>query len=310
MKLKTKKLVGAMALSTLLATMSPYAYSFEATSKTVNVVIPFAPGGGVDQSFRHLQKYALERGITLVAVYRPGADGLIAMRELSNMPKDGFNISVTTAGVLAYQELKDTDKCCTTITGIRDSIGAFVVHPNSPIKTLDDLEKAVKQGDDIKFGYGAPGQRMVLDQFFEFAKPSKAPLMVPYKGGGPVINDLLAGHIDAAQVPMVIVKSHIDAGKLRLIATTRAKIDGYASVPMVEDKYSKWKELDGFAVVTPAGADPEAVKFWTAFLKEYTGSKQVQQDFAKDFTISAPFGTKSISDTVTASKARLAKMEK
>lgn len=309
MKLKTKKLVGAMALTSMLVVMSPSVYSFEATSKTVNVVIPFAPGGGVDQSFRHLQKYALERGITLVAVYRPGADGLIAMRELANMPKDGFNISVTTAGVLAYQELRDTEKCCTAITGIRDSIGAFVVHPSSSIKTLDDLEKAVKQGDDIKFGYGAPGQRMVLDQFFEFAKPSKEPLLVPYKGGGPVINDLLAGHIDAAQVPLSIVKAHIDTGKLRLIATTRSKIDGFA-VPMVEDRYPKWKELDGFAVVTPAGANPEAVKFWTSFLKEYVGNKQVQQDFAKDYTISAPFGTKNVTETVTASKSRLAKMEK
>ena len=310
MKLKTKKIVSAMTLTALLTAISPYSYSFEAASKTVNVIIPFAPGGGGDLTFRHLQKYASERGIKLVAIYKPGADGLIAMRELANMPKDGFNISVTTAGVLAYQELKDTDKCCTAITGIRDSIGAFVVNANSSIKTFDDLEKAVKQGDDVKFGYGAPGQRMVLDQFFEFAKPSKAPLLVPYKGGGPVINDLLAGHIDAAQVPLVIAKAHIDAGKLRLIATTRAKVDGFASVPMVEDKYPKWKELDGFAVVTPAGADPEAVKFWTGFLKEYVGNKQVQQDFAKDYTISAPFGTKGVSDTVTASKARLAKMEK
>ena len=65
MKLETKKLVGAMALSTLLATMAPYAYSFEAISKTVNVVIPFAPGGGVDQTFRNLQKYALTKGIQL-----------------------------------------------------------------------------------------------------------------------------------------------------------------------------------------------------------------------------------------------------
>jgi tripartite-type tricarboxylate transporter receptor subunit TctC len=309
-KLKIKKLVGTIALGASLFVVTSLAHSFEATSKPVNVVIPFAPGGGVDLTFRHLQKYALERGITMVAVYRPGADGLIAMRELATMPRDGFNISVTTAGVLANQELRDADKCCTAITGIRDSIGAFVVHPGSPINTLDDLERAVKQGDNVKFGFGAPGQRMVLDQFFEFAKPGRAPLLVPYKGGGPVVNDLLAGHIDVAQVPMAIVKSHVDTGKLRLIATIQSKIDGYASVPMIEDKYPKWKELDGFAVVTPAGANPEAIKFWTAFLKEYTSNKQVQQEFAKDFTITVPFGAKSISDTVAASKARLAKMEK
>jgi tripartite-type tricarboxylate transporter receptor subunit TctC len=310
MNLKTKKLVGAMALTSMLVALSPAVYSFDATSKTVNVVIPFAPGGGVDQSFRHLQKYALDRGITLVAVYRPGADGLIAMRELANMPKDGFNISVTTAGVLAYQELRDSDKCCTAITGIRDSVGAFVVNPNSPIKTLEDLENAVRRGDDVKFGYGAPGQRMVLDQFFEFVKPSKEPLVVPYKGGGPVVNDLLAGTIDAAQVPLNIVKSHVDAGKLRLIATVRSKVEGYSTTPMIEDRYPKWRDFDGFAVVAPAGANAEAIKFWSVFLKEYVSNKQVQQDFIKDHTVIAPFGTKGILDTIAASKARLAKMEK
>lgn len=299
-----------MALTSMLVALSPAAYSFDATTKTVNVVIPFAPGGGADQSFRHLQKYALDRGITLVAVYRPGADGLIAMRELANMPKDGFNISVTTAGVLAYQELRDSDKCCTAITGIRDSVGAFVVNPNSPIKTLEDLENAVRRGDDVKFGYGAPGQRMVLDQFFEFAKPGKEPLVVPYKGGGPVVNDLLAGTIDAAQVPLNIVKSHIDAGKLRLIATMRSKVEGYSSTPMVEDRYPKWRDFDGFAVVAPAGANAEAIKFWSVFLKEYVSNKQVQQDFIKDHTVISPFGPKGISDTIAASKARLAKMEK
>lgn len=309
MKLKTKKIASAVALSTLLSVISPYAYSFEATSKTVNVVIPFAPGGGVDQTFRHLQKYAADRGINLVAIYKPGADGIIAMNELANMPKDGFNITVTTVGVLAYNELKNPGREVTAITGIRDSIGAFVTHPNSPIKTLDDLDKAVKRGDNLKYGYGAPGQRMMLDQLFELAKSPSTPIMASYKGGGPVINDLLGGHIDIAQVPFSIVKAHVDSGKLRLLALTRSKVEGY-DVPMIENKYKRWKEFDGFAVATPKDADPEAVKFWTEFLKAYVNDKQVQRDFANDLTIISPFGVKPVEDTVKLSKDKLSKMEK
>lgn len=309
MKLKTKKIVGAMTLTALLTAISPYSYSFEAASKTVNVIIPFAPGGGVDLTFRHLQKYASERGITLVAIYKPGADGSIAMNELSKMPKDGFTISVTTVGVLAYNELKHPGQELTAITGIRDSIGAFVTHPNSPIKSLDDLEKSLKNGDNIKYGYGAPGQRMMLDQLFEMAKTSKDPIMVPYKGGGPVVNDLLGGHIDVAQVPFSIVKVHVDSGKVRLLALTRAKVDGY-NVPLIESKYPKWKEFDGFAVAAPKGADAAAVKFWTDFLKGYVNDKQVQKDFASDLTIISPFGSKPVDDTVKLSKDKLSKMEK
>jgi tripartite-type tricarboxylate transporter receptor subunit TctC len=232
------------------------------------------------------------------------------MTELSNMPKDGLHISVTTAGVLAFHELKKPNEEITSITGIRDSIGAFVTHPNSPIKTIDDLERAVQRGDNIKFGYGAPGQRMMLDQFFEFAKPKVEPLMVPYKGGGPVVNDLLGGHIDIAQVPLSIVKQHIDSGALKLLALTKGRPDAYASVPMIENKYPKWKEFDGFAVVVPKGADPQAVKYWNEFLQAYIKDQKVQKDFATDLTIPSTFGVKEFNETVQASKKRLEKMEK
>lgn len=308
MKLKIKRIATAAFISSVLAAASPYVYSFDAKSKPINVIIPFAPGGGVDQSFRHLQKYAIEKGINLVGVYKPGADGLIAMRELAEMSKDGFSISITTAGVLANQELKDSNKCCTTITGIRDSIGAFVVYPGSRIKSLDDLEKSVKQGDDIKFGYGAPGQLMVLDQFFDLVKPAKQPLLVPYKGGAPVVNDLLAGHIDVAQVPLSIVKNHIDAGKLILIATTNAKMPG-DKIPQIEEKYPKWQSLDPFTFTMPSGAKPEAVKFWNDFLKEYVENKQVQQDFIKENTIAVPFGYKNVSNSIEENKKRLKKID-
>lgn len=307
--LKTKKIISAVALASSMITLPINAYSFDATSKPVTVVVTFPSGGGVDLTFRHLQKYAQERGINLVADYRSGADGLIGLRELAKKPSDGFTISVTTAGALAYQELKDAEKCCVPITGIRTSQGAFVVNPNGAIKTLNDLEKAVQRGDNIKFGYAAPGQRMVLDQFFEFAKPKSEPVVAAYKSGPQVLVDLAAGHIDAAQVPMNLARSLIDSGKLRLIATSKGRIAGYGAVPAIEEKYPNWKEFDTFALTAPAGTDPKAVAFWTTFIKEYVENKQVQQDFANDFTVNT-FGPNALTQTISGSKARLTKMEK
>jgi tripartite-type tricarboxylate transporter receptor subunit TctC len=307
MKLKTKKIVAALAVTSVLA-VGPCAYAFEPGTNIVNVVIPFAPGGGVDQTFRNLQKYAAAKGIQLVAVYKPGADGLIAMNQLSGMPKDGLNISLTTAGVLAYHSIKNPDEDLVTITGIRGSIGAFVAHPNSSIKTIDDLEKAVRSGNNIKFGYGAPGQRMVLDQYFELAKAAPNQLMVPYKGGGPVINDLLGGQIDVAQVPFSIVKAHIDSGKLRLLATVAASVPKY-NVPLMQKKYPKWQEFDGFGVVAPKGTSTDAIAFWSEFLKGYVSDKQVQEEFASEFTLKLRAGPKALEDTVKASKERLSKIK-
>ena len=308
MELKTKKMVAALALTAMMTVSTANVYAFNPTTHPVTVILPFAPGGGVDQTFRGLQKYALDRGIELIAVYKPGAEGTVSLRELASKPADGFSISVTTAGVIAYHSLKQPDEAITVIGGIRDSIGAFVVSTKTPYNTLEDLQKAVKRGDDVKFGYGAPGQQMALEQFFELVKPKTKPLMVPYKGGGPVVNDLLAGIIDAAEVPFSIVKQHIDAGKLRLVATTKARVPGY-SAPNIESKFPTWREYDGFGVVAPKNTDPAAVQFWTEFLKEYISDKQVQEQFIKDYTLKAPVGPAALLETVKASKIKLAKIK-
>lgn len=271
------------------------AHAFDAYSKPVTVVIPFAPGGGVDQTFRNLQKYAATKGITLNPMYKPGAEGVIATRELINMPEDGFHLSVTTAGVIANYRITNPETDVVPITAIRDSIMVFVTHPNSNINTFDELEKFTKEGKKISFGYGAPGQKMVLDQFFSFVKPTTSPLLVPYKGGAPVVADLTGGHIDVAAVPLSIVKSHIDAGKLKLLAIgAKSKIEGLPDVTLVKAKYPKWEDPDAFAVVVEKGTDPAAVKFWSEFMKTYMTDTAVKKEFSAEYTVPAEFGPTAI----------------
>jgi tripartite-type tricarboxylate transporter receptor subunit TctC len=271
------------------------AHAFDVYSKPVTVVIPFAPGGGVDQTFRNLQRYATSKGITLNPVYKPGAEGVIAKRELISMPEDGFHLSVTTAGVIANYRLTNPETDVVPITAIRDSIMVFVTHPNSNINTFDELEKSVKDGKKISFGFGAPGQRTVLEQFFSFAKPSTAPLLVPYKGGAPVVADLLGGHVDVAAVPLSIVKNHVDSGKLKLLAVgAKTKVEGLPDVTLIKSKYPKWEDPDAFAVVVEKGTNPAAVKFWSDFMKDYMNDAAVRKEFANEWTIPSEFGPNAI----------------
>lgn len=282
---------------------------FNPVGKQVNVVIPFAPGGGVDQTFRHLQTYASKRGVNLVAIYKPGADGLIAMSELVTKPADGMTVSVTTAGVIANYRLKNPSTDVVAISGIRDSIMALVVSNKSQIESLDQLDKDLKEGKKLNVGYGAPGQQMFLEQFFELAKAKKqGTTMVPYKGGGPVVTDLLGGHIDVAAVPLSIVKAHIDSGKVKLIGmASRAKIEGYDAIPLMKNKYPKWEEFDNFAVVAEKGTDKEAITWWSNFLKEYINDESVKKDFIKDMTVPVEFGTTNLEKTIQSSMTRLKK---
>ena len=299
----------AIATAFTITTAVP-ADAFDAKSKPITVVIPFAPGGGVDQTFRHLQNYAAQKGINMVAIYKPGAEGLISMSELATRPHDGYNISITTAGVIAYYRLRNPSTDVVPITGIRDSITAFVAYPGNNIKTLNELEQALQQGKDIKFGQGAPGQKMVVNQLLSFMKPKVKPVIASYKGGSPVVTDLLGGHIDIAAVPLSIVKSHIDSGKLRLIGLgSRSKFDGYPGVEFINKKYPAWEETDGFTIAVEKNTDSDAVKFWNSFMKEYLQDLQVQKDFIKDGTIITEFGNKEIEQTITSSKKMLRKIE-
>jgi len=292
-----------VALATFFSINS---YAFDMKAKPIEVIMPFAPGGGVDQAFRHLQKYAAEQGIILNGVYKPGADGLIGSTELQKSPNDGYTVAVTTAGVLANYYLKN-DNRFVIVTGIKDSIGAFVTYDGSPYKTIEDVERAVRNGENIRFGYGAPGQHMLLTQWFEFIKPNKEPLMVPYKGGGPVVNDLIGKHLDVAQIPMVVIKQLVDNGKLRLISLTGAKVEEY-NVPLMENKYKGWDKVDGFVVALPQGTDPQIVKIYSDFMRKYLNDPSVKQDFAKEYSITVPFGPNHIERTIEVAKLKLKKI--
>jgi tripartite-type tricarboxylate transporter receptor subunit TctC len=214
-----------------------------------------------------------------------------------DLPEDGFHMSVTTAGVIANYRITNPETDVVPITAIRDSIMVFVTHPGSNINTFDELEKLVKDGDgkNVSFGYGAPGQQMVLEQFFSFAKPAIKPLLVPYKGGSPVVVNLLGGHIDVAAVPLSLVKIHIDSGKLKLLAIgAKTKIEGLPDVTLVKAKYPKWEDPDAFAVVVEKGTDPNAIKFWSEFMKGYINDAAVKKEFTAEYTVPAEFGSSAI----------------
>jgi tripartite-type tricarboxylate transporter receptor subunit TctC len=132
--------------------------------------------------------------------------------------------------------------------------------------------------------------------------------MVPYKGGGPVVNDLLGGHIDVAAVPLSIVRSHVDAGKVKLLGlASRSPFEGYAGVPLMKNKYPKWEEFDGFAFVAEKNVDKDALTWWTNFLKEYLNDESVKKDFAKELTVPVEFGTENLERTIKSSMKRLQK---
>lgn len=279
-----------VALAFLFSTVAQAQWS--PGKETVQAIIPFAPGGGTDAAFRHFQKYADQNGVTIAPVYKGGAEGVIGMTDVANGKTDGYTIGFGTQATAMAYRLKHPNSDFEYVSVLRGSIMTMATHPNNPINNLSDLERFVRNPDNKgSFAYGSPSQKEIWEQYFEFAKAKHNPTLVPYKGGGPAVNDALGGHVDFIVVPLSIIKSHIDAGKLKLIAVSIRKpwkeVAGYENL---NKKYPTWENNDGFLITLPAGVSKEVSDFWKKFVAKYLEDPQVLQDFYKEYTEPQPFG--------------------
>jgi len=259
---------------------------------TVKVIIPFAPGGGVDQTMRHFEKWAAKKNIKLVPIYKPGAEGLIGMNELAVSSPDGSFISFATVATLAVQRIKNPESGVIPLTGIKTSVMAVITNVDSDIKQFSDLYNGK---NEKTFGQGAPAQKLFIDQMIQQSQGKIKAISVPYKGGAPVIQDILGNHISVGVVPLQIVKSQIDSGKVRLLAVgSKNRLSEFPNVPSIFEFFKSWKNNDGFVVVLPKGVSPAAVEYWNSILLEYTTNKDVLKDFSNEYTEIIQFGVDNL----------------
>jgi tripartite-type tricarboxylate transporter receptor subunit TctC len=290
------KIIKKLILSSVLCLSISVSHAFDPAAKSITVVIPFAPGGGVDATYRHFEKWATDKGLKFTALYKPGAEGLIGMNEIAGMPKDGYHIAFGTVGTIAVQRLKNPAAELEPITLIKNSISAFITNKDSGINSFGDLAK----GEIPKtIAHGAPGQKMLVEQVVDLSKGRIKATFVPYKGGAPVVQDIVGNHVQFGAPPLLITKSHIDAGTVKLLAVgSKRRLKEYPNVPSIFEIYPDWKDYDGFAVILPKGTDSKAVKFWNDIMKEYMSDKKVQEDFVKEFNESNNFGKEELEKLV------------
>lgn len=274
------------------------AFAFDLKSKPIEVVIPFPPGGGVDLTYRHFEKYAASKGITTVPVYKPGADGLIAMRDLANGSKEGHRIGFSTSAVQSSVLLREPNLGIVPITAIKVGIAGFVVHSKSTIKNYDQFLTALKTNDKINVASAAPGQALFWSHFFDSANmPQKT--LINYKGSQPLLNDLLGQHVDVAMLPMSIILPHIKNNNLRILAhTSNTKLKEFPnSTPLARTNQNMGKTFDMFIAVSPK-LDKPAADAWNELLRQYVLDPEIQQQFIDDYSDPVFFGTGAVAESI------------
>jgi tripartite-type tricarboxylate transporter receptor subunit TctC len=199
-------------------------------AKPVHLLVPFPPGGAVDIVARTLSDELSKRwGQQIVVENRPGAGGTIAAAALAKAPPDGYTLVLAASGHaivsylypdLPYDPLRDF----TPLSLVGSSPNMMLVRADSPLRSIADVLAAARdKPGQLSYGYAGNGTSPHLAGELLKYMTKVAITPVPYRGGAPVLNDLLGGHIPLSfnNIPESI--GFVQAGKLRPLGVTTAK---------------------------------------------------------------------------------------
>lgn len=235
----------------------------------VKLVAVFPPGGSVDQVARILQP-ALQQQLsqTVIVDNKGGASGTIGAGFVATSPPDGYTFAVVfdTHGVnpALFPNLPyDTRRDLPPVALIGTSAMVLATHADSPFKTFADVVAAAKAGGK-GVGYGSIGNGSLGHLAMTLlAKANGLDLQhVPYRGGGPLMNDAVAGHVPLSIGSVFVTKPHVDSKRLRaLVVTTDQRSAQLPDVPtLAESGYAGFNAPAWWAVLAPAKTPPEVVQ--------------------------------------------------
>ena len=251
-----KKALFALAFGTAAATALAW------PTKPVTIVVPFPPGGSTDLIARTIAAKLGEKiGGTVIVDNKGGATGTIGTAQVARAAPDGHTLLVSSLGpfVIAphlmkvqYDALKDLDP----ITVAVQAPNVLVVPAASPLKSMADVVAYLKANPGkMSFATSGAGSSDHLTAELFWQQTGTSGLHVPYKGGGPVMTDLLGNQVMSSFMNINTAMPQIKAEKLRPLVITSAKRSPLLpNVPTLEESGVKGANVYSWqAVAGPRG---------------------------------------------------------
>ena len=272
-------LAGAMCLG-----LSQGALAQDWPSKhPIKLVAVFPPGGSVDQVARllapHLQQ---ELGQNIIVENKGGASGSIGAAQVAAAAPDGYTFAVVfdTHGVnpsLIPNLPFDSKKDLTTVVVVGTSPMVLATYAGSEFKTFADVLAAGKTAQGASYGSIGSGSLGHLAMALLGKNNGLNFVHVPYKGGGPLMNDAIAGHVPLAIGSVFVVKPHIDSKRMRpLVVTTSKRAPQLPDVPTIaESGFAGFDAPAWWAVLAPAKTPPAIVQRMNAALNKVMKNPEV-----------------------------------
>jgi tripartite-type tricarboxylate transporter receptor subunit TctC len=263
---KRRQLSAQLLLAAVLSLgISQPAQAQEFPSKPITIVVPFAPGGGVDIVARLLaEKLRPALGATVVVDNKPGASGMLGAQAVVKAAPDGHTLLLGSAGETAinayvfkgkmqYSPSKDL----APITLVTRIPNVLVLRPDFPAKNVEEfLAHAKKNPGKLSYSTSGVGNPQHLNGELLEELAGLHMVHIPYRGASGQLVDVTSGVVDMTFVSYTAARSFIQSGKVKAIAVTSAKRASFApELPALAEtkQLSKYQLENWFGMFAPAG---------------------------------------------------------
>jgi len=257
-------------------------------TKPIRIIVPFAPGGTADISARIVAEQLTKSfGQSFIAENRSGASGNIGAAEVARSAPDGYTLLMGNTPTVVINQFifpkmpYNSEKDFAPVSFVVRVPNVLVVHPSLGVRSLQELiERAKAKPGSIN--YGTSGAGTVLHLAAELLKTmAKIDLVhVPYKGSGPMLQDLLAGQVQMSIDNVPSALPHIRSGRLLALGVTPSKpVAMLPNVPTIASVIPGYEAVAFFALMAPAGTPQPVVARLSAEMDKILRRPDVMERF-------------------------------
>jgi tripartite-type tricarboxylate transporter receptor subunit TctC len=259
-------------------------------NRVVKILVPWAPGAVTDVTARLIaQNWTTELGQSVIVENKAGASGTVGHQAVTQAPADGYTVLLGTNSTYAIapsilESLPyDNDKAFAPIGLVLRTPQMLCAHPSFPVKTVPELiDYAKKQPDKVNFGSAGLGATSHLAMELLMSMAGVRMTHIPYRGGGPAQQALIAGEVNVGFVDAVIAINSAEAGQLKMLGvSTTERLKLAPTVATIAETVPGFQSATDVAMFVRAGTPEPIIRRLSAALVTALKSPQVADPLLK-----------------------------